>query len=165
MPEHRNQVDRLTGFKLGTSKPLPCVFQDPQTPKSEQKFLRSLGHTTVDDPDAFDLIDASSLVVGIGFGVETYLLKKAWPAAILTEDWQSRAPDRRYVLGELNQAGRDQLLQEDLEVEQFEEAYNDLPFMEFKTGPWYSQKGQNPLMFTFQLRKDLDGAADFSFSV
>jgi hypothetical protein len=154
-----SQSSTLTNIlELDTAKALPCIFQDPQTCRFEKQFLRSLGHTVVNDPDAFGLINANSLVIYIhNPGMEAYILKGVWPAAIVA--WKS---DGIIWPEDLDYDHE----QEDLELHQFEEAYKVLPFMESKIDEGVmKKKHQRTHKYNFHLRKDLDGAAEFSFSV
>ena len=53
-------------FLAEPGKPLPCIIQDPVYSKTCKEILTSLGLRVVDDPDAFSLINSSSLVYFLG---------------------------------------------------------------------------------------------------
>jgi hypothetical protein len=155
-------IFRLTNLETGGVKPLPCVFQDPVTSKFEQRFLQSLGHKVVDDPDAFGLINANTLVIFLhNPGMEEWIVQgaPAWPAAMVVWESGPAWPDPE---GDLHR-GREQI---EIQVQLFERAYRILPFMENEViHPEGSESRYRPNKFNFHLRKDLDGAADFSFTV
>lgn len=73
----------ITPIDEGT--PLPCIVQDPDFSALDKEFLRSLDVTAVDDPDAFTLINSTSLVMEVGgfnFLYE-WIAQGTWPAAII----------------------------------------------------------------------------------
>ncbi|PVH76305.1 hypothetical protein DL98DRAFT_592357 [Cadophora sp. DSE1049] len=82
---------------------LPCVVQDVQYSGLDKEFLKSLDITVVDDPDAFDLLNANTLVVHRTKPSKCYdsnhavlilmqlersygLLGGSWPASMITEN-------------------------------------------------------------------------------
>lgn len=135
------------------------------TSKAEQKFLWSLGHTVVDDPDAFGLINANSLVIFFNVpNMQEYIVRgaPAWPAALVAGIY-FRVPDPMADM----YGGRDEI---ESQIQQFEEAYKVMPFIENKST---LPEGSDPAFigveyptgkYNFHLRKDLDGAAGFSFT-
>jgi len=127
--------------------------------KFEQKFLQSLGHTVVDDPDAFGLINENSLVVFIqNPGMEDHILQGVWPAAMVVWKAGPKLEPPREDFSDHEE--------QDIARQKFDDGYKVLPFMESKSNKKDAiGKHHWTHEYNFHLRKDLDGAADFSFSV
>ncbi|CAG8970872.1 hypothetical protein HYALB_00000851 [Hymenoscyphus albidus] len=69
--------------------PLPLIAQEHQYSEFEKDFLKTrLNVKTVDDPDAFTLINNQSLVfyTNIGPHIDYFVSKGEWPAALLTNE-------------------------------------------------------------------------------
>jgi hypothetical protein len=47
-----------------SGKPILCTFQEPVFSAVDKEFLQSLGHTVVESPDAYQLVDSSTLLFG-----------------------------------------------------------------------------------------------------
>jgi hypothetical protein len=74
---------------------LPIVAQDPAYSELEKTFLRSLGITVVDDPDAFSSINSGSLVFHIAthFDLAWWISTGSWPVAMICNDWGNPRPE------------------------------------------------------------------------
>ncbi|KAI9050640.1 hypothetical protein LZ554_005798 [Drepanopeziza brunnea f. sp. 'monogermtubi'] len=94
------EIDPSTGMKLALlmhmrrilspqeGKLLPCVIQDPTYSRLDKEFLRENRFNVVDDPDAFSMINANSLVMNMDNEVSRswWICDGTWPAVLITEN-------------------------------------------------------------------------------
>jgi len=162
-------VLKLTCSEIGPVKPLPCIFQDPMTSRFEQRFLQSLGHKVVDDPDAFALINANSLVIFIHNPcMEEFIAEGVWPAAILAwASWESPQSWLDYLLqaDESDSQIASASNQGFAKLPLFLQAYQQLPFLETRVMTEDGLMCKWVSKYDLHLKKDSDGVDGFSFTV
>lgn len=79
VPSPAGQVDGLLTSPAAecAGKKIPCVFQEPRFSVVDKAFIASLGHTVVESPGAFPLVDDRCLLFGV------HLYRKVYKAALV----------------------------------------------------------------------------------
>ncbi|EON98218.1 hypothetical protein UCRPA7_6272 [Phaeoacremonium minimum UCRPA7] len=72
-----------------SNEPVHCVFQEPRFTATDKELIKDLGHTVVDSPGAFDLIDSNALVFGVHLYRDIWAsaLDKSLPAMFVGTGW------------------------------------------------------------------------------
>lgn len=81
--------DPLLSAESESKEPPKCVFQEPRFTATDKKFLEDMGHTVVDSPGAFDLVDSSAMVFGVHLYRDIWAsaLEKCLPAMFIGTGW------------------------------------------------------------------------------
>ncbi|KAJ5040615.1 uncharacterized protein L3040_006264 [Drepanopeziza brunnea f. sp. 'multigermtubi'] len=106
------EMDPGTGMKLALlmhmrrilspqeGKLLPCFIQDPTYSRFDKEFLKGNAFNVVDDPDAFSMINANSLVMNMDNEVSRlwWICEGTWPAVLITENhWVDKKREADFV--------------------------------------------------------------------
>ncbi|KAK3900496.1 hypothetical protein C8A05DRAFT_35861 [Staphylotrichum tortipilum] len=79
-------------LKSKTGQDIKCMVQEPRFTTADKEFCARLGLEAVDSPDAFGMVDGSTLVFGIHMELEIYnLALKTLPAVFVgasLEEWE-----------------------------------------------------------------------------
>ncbi|EKD16764.1 hypothetical protein MBM_05233 [Drepanopeziza brunnea f. sp. 'multigermtubi' MB_m1] len=96
----RQNTYMLTTVSAQEGKLLPCFIQDPTYSRFDKEFLKGNAFNVVDDPDAFSMINANSLVMNMDNEVSRlwWICEGTWPAVLITENhWVDKKREADFV--------------------------------------------------------------------